>query len=97
MYVILTSKPGKFRTELVEGLRPVAAFDYVFCGRKLAGFVIAELSGEVRLRVIDEAEPPLVNDVPSKFLQKFVTVEAAMAELRTLTAFGRMDARLCPR
>ena len=42
MYVILTSKPGKFRTELVEGLHPVATYDYVFCGRKRAEFVIAE-------------------------------------------------------
>ncbi len=97
MFVILTSKPGKFRTELVDGLRPVAAFDYLFCGRKLAEFVIAELAGAVRLRVIDEADPPLVNDVPSKFLQKFATVEAAMAELRHLTAFGHMDVVLSPR
>jgi hypothetical protein len=47
--------------------------------------------------VIDEAEPPMVNEVPSKFLEKFPTVERAMAELRHLTAFGTMDAVLCKR
>ena len=97
MFVILTTKPGIFRTELVEGLRAVETYDYLFCGRKRAEFVIAELSGEVRLRVIDEAEPPVVNEVPSKFLEKFPTVERAMAELRHLTAFGTMDAVLAKR
>lgn len=97
MYVILTSKPGIFRTELVDGLLAVETYDYLFCGRKRAEFVIAELSGDVRLRVIDEAEPPVVNDVPSKFLEKFATVERALAELKHLTAFGTMDAVLCKR
>jgi hypothetical protein len=91
MFVILTSKPGKFRTELVPGLRPVERYDYLFYGRKKAEFVIAELTGEVRLRVIDEAEPPVVNEVPAKFLQQFATVAQALAELRHLTAFGGMD------
>ena len=34
MYVILTTKPGKFRTEIVDGLRPLEAYDYVFYGEK---------------------------------------------------------------
>jgi hypothetical protein len=97
MYVILTSKPGRFRTELVDGLRPVETYDYLFYGQKKAEFVIAELTGEVRLRVIDEAEPPVVNEVPSKFLEKFATIDAAMRELKHLTAFGSMDAVLCKR
>ena len=29
-YVILTSKPGQFRTEPVEGIRPIEAYDYLF-------------------------------------------------------------------
>ncbi len=96
-YVILTSKPGVFRTELVDGLRPIETYDYLFCGRKRAEFTIAELSGDVRLRVIDETDPPLLNLVPSKFLEKFPTVDRALAELRHLTAFGGMDAKLCKR
>ncbi len=97
MYVILTSKPGQFRTELVDGLRPVETYDYMFYGHKKAEFVIAELAGDVRLRVIDEGEPPVLSEVPSKFLEKFDTVEAALRELRHLTAFGTMDAVLCKR
>src|ERR1043165_8077886 len=34
MYVILTSRPGEFRTELGEGMEAVEVYDYVFCGRK---------------------------------------------------------------
>jgi hypothetical protein len=94
MYVILTSKPGLFRTELVDGLKPVATYDYLFGGRKRAEFVIAELVRDVRLRIIDETDPPLLNEVPSKFLEKFDTVEAAWRELKHLVAFGGMDAEL---
>jgi hypothetical protein len=94
MFVILTSKPGQFRTELSDGLRPVATYEYLFHGRKRAEFTIAELTGDVRLRVIDEGDPPTLSDVSSKFLPKFPTVERAFAELRHLTAFGGMDAVL---
>ena len=97
MYVILTSKPGQYRTELVDGLRPVATYDYLFGGQKKAEFVIAELTGAPRLRVIDEAAPPVTSEVPSKFLARYETVDMAVAELRHLTAFGRMDTRLCAR
>jgi hypothetical protein len=44
--------------------------------------------------VIDEAPPERVNDIPSKFLQKFATVEAARAQLHSLTSFGGMDTTL---
>ena len=30
MYVILTSKPGKFRTEIIDGLRTLEVYDYLF-------------------------------------------------------------------
>ncbi|MFB9270040.1 ferredoxin [Bradyrhizobium erythrophlei] len=95
MYVILTSKPGLFRTEIVEGLRPLEAYDYLFYGVKKATFVIAELLKETKVKVIDEAwSPPVVNKVPSKFLEKFETPERAYSELEHLITFGHMDTRL---
>ena len=81
MYVILTTKPGQFRTEVGPGLKPVEAYDYVFYGRTRARFLIAEISGETRVRIVDETEPVTVNDVPSKFLEKFETLERARREL----------------
>ena len=96
MYVILTSKPGQYRTEPGEGLRPVEAYDYVFCGRRRARFVIAELAHPTRVRVVDESGPPIVNSVPSKFLEAFDTVEEARDELRHLTAFRSIRAALEP-
>ena len=71
MYVILTSKPGQFRTEIGDVLQPVETYDYLFCGRKRAQFVIAQLSGDVKVRIVDESTPPVVNLVPSKFLPSF--------------------------
>jgi hypothetical protein len=94
MYIILTSKPGQFRTEIIGGLRPVEAYDYLFYGRNLAHFVIAELVDEsTRVRVVED-ETAIVNDVPSKFLEKFESVEGALKELRHLTTFGHMDTAL---
>lgn len=95
MYVILTSKPGQFRTEIVDGLRPLESYDYLFYGNKKANFVIAELLNETKVRVIDESwNTPIVNNVPSKFLEKFSTAEDALKELRHLTSFGTMDTAL---
>jgi hypothetical protein len=94
MFVILTSKPTLFRTELVEGVRPLETYDYLFYGQKKARFVIAELERDVKVRVIDEAPPIAINDVPSKFLEKFETLEDAREELNHLTTFGHMDTAL---
>ena len=41
--------------------------------------------------MIDEAPPERINDIPSKFLQQFATIEDARAQLRALTSFGGMD------
>lgn len=94
MYVILTSKPGQFRTEAVAGLRPLEAYDYCFYGHIKAHFVIAELLEErTKIRVIEDGSA-IVNDVPSKFLEKFETTALALQELRHLTTFGHMETEL---
>ena len=94
MYVILTSKSGQFRTELTDGLRPLQAYDYFFYGQKKAHFVIAELLRDsTKIRVIED-ETAIINDVPSKFLEKFETIERAFDELKHLTTFGHMDTTL---
>ena len=93
-YVILISKPGQFRTEPGAGMQAVESYDYLFCGRKRAHFVIATLVGEEKIRVIDDADPELVNYVPSKFLDRFETIDLARRELKTLAKFGTMDIEL---
>jgi len=91
VYVILTSKPGEFRTEVVDGLQPVESYDYTFCGRKRAHFVIAQLTAPTKVRIVDETPPLVVNLVPTKFLEKFRTVEGARHELESLAASGGAD------
>jgi hypothetical protein len=92
MYVILTSKPGQFRTEPGEGLRPVESCDFMFFGLCKARFVIAEIdeSSTVKpsITITDETPPMVVNRIPSKFLPKFDTVDKALAELRVLVRVG---------
>jgi hypothetical protein len=75
-------------------LKPVEAYDYLFCGRKRAHFVIAELEREVKIRIVDESGTPAVNLVPSKFLPKFATLEQARAELAQLAGNGSVGATL---
>lgn len=94
MYVILTSKPGQFRTELGEGLRSLESFDYLFFGRCKARFVIAELQAACKVTVIDETPPEAVNHVPSKFLEKFETEALARHALRQLVREGDADVTL---
>ena len=94
MYVILASKPGQYRTELAEGMRAVEAYDYVFCGRRRAHYVIAELPAEAKVRIVEESEPPCVNLVPTKFLPRFDSLDKARSELRQLAGFGTMDIQL---
>ncbi|HEY1287883.1 MAG TPA: ferredoxin [Burkholderiales bacterium] len=94
MYVILTSKPGQFRTEAGDGLKPVETYDYLFCGRKRARFVIAQIEGEPKVKIVDEASPAAVNFVPSKFLPRFDSLEKARRELRSLAGLGTLDVSL---
>jgi hypothetical protein len=75
-------------------MKPVEAYDYLFCGRKRAHFVIAELAREVKIRIVEETAAPVVNLVPSKFLPRFATLEKARAELEQLAGNGAVNAAL---
>ncbi|MDH1304466.1 ferredoxin [Achromobacter sp. GD03932] len=95
VYVILTTKPGVFRTEADDGAVDILeTYDYAFYGRALAVYRIARLHGETKLIVTEETPPYVVNRVPSKFLEKFASVEAARKELAHLTRFGSMESTL---
>jgi ferredoxin len=95
MYVILTTKPGQFRTEPGEHIVPHELYDYLFCGRMRARFVIGELKdGPARVRIVDETDASLVNEVPAKFLPKFKTLDEARIELDHLVRFGDLDVKL---
>ena len=94
MYVILTSKPGQFRTELGEGMRRIEAYDYLFCGRRRAQFVIAHIEGQPKVKIIDEDSPTVVNLVPSKFLPRFDSLEKARRELESLVSRGGIEVSL---
>lgn len=94
MYVILTSKPGKYRAEGGDGIQVVESYEYRLCGRLRAIFDVATLQGDSRLRITEEEPPYVVNEVPTKFLDKFDSLDAARAELRHLTGFGSLDASL---
>jgi hypothetical protein len=95
MYVILTSKPGKFHTEVAESTTIVESYEYRFYGKVKAIFQIAQFEDvPSKIRIVEDDPPYVVNDVPSKFLEKFSSIEGARAELRHLTKFGGLDSTL---
>ena len=94
MFVILTGRPGVYRTDPGAGMRICETYEYLFCGRPRARYVIATLPEDVKIRVIDEGPPERVSHVPSKFLEKFATVDAARERLRSLVGFGELDTSL---
>lgn len=91
-YVILTSKPGQFRTEPGESVRPAETYDYFAHGRIRARFVIGELLSAAKIRVIDETEPQVVNEVPAKFFPRFDSLERARRELVQLAPLATSGA-----
>jgi len=97
MYVILTTKPGVFKTEISDGVMPVESYDYLFYGRKRANFTIAELANDkARITIVEDEPPQITNSVPSKLFEKFDSLDEARAELNTLTHYGSMDIVLKP-
>lgn len=94
MYIILTSKPGQYRSQVDHDTVVVEAYDYLFYGRLKAVYEVARLHDGTAVR-ITETDPPYVsNAIPLKFLDKFDTLEAARAELEQLIHYGNLDARL---
>jgi len=96
MYVVLTSKPGIYRTEPGADIELIAAWDYVLHERVRAHFQLGRLIRETRVRVVDEGDASSVNWVPSKFLERFDTPDDGRRELERLCRFGTLDARLVP-
>lgn len=94
MFVILTSRPGQYRTELTDGLRLCESYDYLFCGQVKAHFDIAVLLRDMKVRVVDETPPERLNTIPSKLLPKFASLEDARAELQTLVRGSGVDVAL---
>lgn len=96
MFVILTSKPGLYRTEPGTDITLIESWDYMDGTRLCARFQIGRLARATRVRVIAEDGSDTVNSVPSKFLETFDSYEAAKHELDQLCTHGGLDARLLP-
>lgn len=94
MYVVLTSKPGEYRSEPGAGVEMVAAYDYYFHGRLKAIFAIARIQDGSRVRIVEETPGGTVNDIPTRQMEKFETRERAYQELVGLTRFGTIEAQL---
>lgn len=95
MYIIVTSKPGEYTAEPVDGITPVERWNYLFYGHLRSVFTIGEVTDDgARVRIVDDEDPTCVNLVPAKFFGNFEDLEAARHELEDLTRFGEIDARL---
>lgn len=97
MYIVLTSRPGQYRSEPTPGIAPVETHDYFYGARHVAAFVVAKLDGTSRVRIVDEADPDRANLVPTKFFESFDSVSEAVASLEALVGRDHAQARLSRR
>ncbi|MCQ9617744.1 ferredoxin [Paenalcaligenes niemegkensis] len=94
MYVVLTTKPGEYRSEGGEGVETIAAYEYRFYGKTKAIFTIAKINEDSRVLIIEEGPGGTTNNITTRQMEKFDTVDDAYAELESLTNFGSIDAEL---
>lgn len=94
MYVVLTTKPGEYRSEGGEGVEIVASYEYRFYGKTKAIFSIAKVGENARVLIIEEGPNGTTNNITTRQMEKFDSVEAAYDELQSLTRFGTIDAEL---
>ena len=94
MYVVVTSKPGVYSSNLEAKADLIEAYDYFFCGRRRAVFHVAQLQEDGYVIIREEEPPHVTNRVPTKFLESFGSLEEARSELDNLVRFGNLDVRL---
>lgn len=92
MYVVVTSKPGVYKSRLNADAKIIESYDYYFYDRHLATFHLAELLGDGHVEIIEEEGG--INRVPTKFLEAFDTLKEAKAEIDELITFGNLEVRL---
>lgn len=94
MYVILTSKPELYHTDIADRAQIVESYEYHFYGRLRAVYDIARLDGETHIHIVEDQPPYVANTVRTKFLDKFDTLDEARQELQGLATFGSIRADL---
>ncbi|VVE15878.1 1,2-phenylacetyl-CoA epoxidase, subunit E [Pandoraea terrigena] len=94
MYIVLTSRPGQYRSEPTPGITPVETHDYFYGARHIAAFVVARLDGQSRVKIVDETAPSGANLVPTKCFEKYESVPEAVAALESLIGRDHAQARL---
>lgn len=96
-YMILTSKPGIYRSEVDADAEIVETYDYVFYGKTKAIFQVARLIRPTKVRIIEDAPPHVVNHVPTRVIEQFPSLEEARQAVVQLAGFGTLDAVLVKR
>jgi len=92
MYVVVTSKPGVYKSNLKADATILEAYKYYFYGEHLATFHLAQLQGDGYVEIVEDDGG--INRVPTKFLEAFDTLEEAKAEINELITFGSLEVRL---
>lgn len=96
MFIVLTSRPGQYRSEPTPGITALETHDYFYGKRHVAAFVVARLDTPSRVRIVDEAGGD-ANLVPTKFFEQFESVPDALASLQSLVGGDPAAARLTRR
>lgn len=85
MIVLVTNKPGVYRTELTPDMRTESAFEYMFYGECKAIFKIVETQGDGHVHIVEEQEPHYRSSIPVKLLPAYDDISAAERDIADLT------------
>ncbi|AOB32969.1 hypothetical protein AKI39_22825 [Bordetella sp. H567] len=96
-YVVLTSKPGLYRSEPTTDVEIVETYDYVFYGRTKAVFQIARVVPGAKVRIVEDAPPHIENLVPVRVMEQFASLPDARRAVGQLANFGTLEATLVRR
>jgi len=84
MYIILTSKIGKFHSEIIGSSSEIETYHYYFHSELKAKFNIHLIDQDVKIKITDETVPITVNLISTKFLTHYDNIEKARLEIKSL-------------
>ncbi|WP_256988583.1 ferredoxin [Bordetella genomosp. 9] len=96
-YVVLTSRPGVYRSEPPAEAGIAETYDYLFYGKPKAVFQIVSLIAGGRVRIVEDAPPHTVNLVPMRIMERYASLDDARTAIRQLANFGTLQATLVRR
>lgn len=85
MIVLVTDKPGVYKTELPANIHVECAFQYVFYGECKAIFKILRTTGDGHVAIVEDEAPHYRSSIPMTLLPTYDDISLAKRDIFDLT------------